>query len=67
MRPDGKIFIAGKRFRLSKLGVERCPRFLVKTGEVVKVRKNTTAILVRFDGNKESTKIHRSYIEPDGS
>jgi len=35
MKADGKIFIEGKRFRLSELGMKRCPKFIVRVGNIV--------------------------------
>jgi hypothetical protein len=64
MKADGKIFVEGKRFRLSELGEKRCPKFIVKVGTIVTVRKNTASITVKFDGNKQTTALHRTYIEP---
>jgi hypothetical protein len=64
MKADGKIFVAGQRFRLSNLGVQRCPKFIVKVGTVVNVRKNSGSLTVKFDGNKQPTTLHRDYIEP---
>jgi hypothetical protein len=64
MKPDGKTFTEGKRFRLSELGVKRCPNFSAQVGEIVRVRKGSTAITVKFDGNKQTTLLHRDYLEP---
>ena len=64
MKDDGKLFVAGQRFRLTELGMKRCPKFIIKVGEIVRVRKTSTSILVRFDGNKSTTSLHRDYIEP---
>lgn len=64
MKMDGKTFITGQRFRLSKLGEKRCPKFIVKVGTVVRLPKNTASIIVRLDGNKQTTTLHRDYIEP---
>ena len=64
MKADGKVFVAGQRFRLSKLGEQRCPKFIVKVGTIVAVRKNSASIIVKFDGNKQATTLHRDYIEP---
>jgi hypothetical protein len=64
MKPDGKTFVAGQRFRLSELGVQRCPKFIVKVGTIVTVRKNSASLTVKFDGNKQATTLHRDYLEP---
>jgi hypothetical protein len=55
---------AGQRSRLSKLGVERCPRLKGRVGVVKRIRENSKSIVVRFDGNKTSTALYRDYIEP---
>jgi len=60
---DAKMFVTGHRFRLSKLGAERCPRLRNKVGVIVKVRENSASIIVQFDGNRNTTPIHRDYIE----
>jgi hypothetical protein len=65
MKLDEKTFIEGQRFRLSKLGAERCPRCIVQVGNIVRVRKNSVSITVKFDGNKKTTLLHRDYIEPE--
>jgi len=64
MKADGKIFIEGQRFRLSELGTQRCPKFIVKVGTIVRVREDSASIIVLFDGNKTTVTIHRDYIEP---
>jgi hypothetical protein len=64
MKPDGKTFIEGQRFRLSELGNERCPKFIARVGTIISVRKNSSSITVRFDGNKQTTLLHRDYLEP---
>jgi hypothetical protein len=64
MKGDGKTFIEGQRFRLSELGAKRCPKYIVKEGDVVRVPKHSASVTVKFDGNKQPTSIHRDYIEP---
>jgi hypothetical protein len=64
MKGDGKTFIEGQRFRLSELGAQRCPKFAVKVGTIVKVRTNSKSLTVKFDGNKQPTTLHRDCIEP---
>jgi len=61
---DQKDFVAGQPFRLSKLGAERCPRLRNKVGVVVTVREGSVSVIVLFDGNRNTTTIHRDYIEP---
>jgi hypothetical protein len=57
----------GDRVRLSELGVSRSRRAKVRTGLVVALPKHESSggtIGVLFDGNKQLTRLHRSYIEP---
>ena len=54
----------GDRFKLSALGAERCPGLAGKVGTVVKRRLDSAIVTVRFDGNRNSTSLHRDYIEP---
>ncbi len=63
MKGDGKTFIDGQRFRLSALGAQRCPKFVVKVGTIIKVPNNSNSLRVKFDGNKQPTTLHRNYIE----
>jgi hypothetical protein len=56
---------AGRRFQLSKLGLLRCPRLVNKVGKIIRVRENSRTVDVQFDGNKQATKLHRDYIEPE--
>jgi hypothetical protein len=53
----------GDRIRLSRLGLERCPRLASGIGTVTGLKLNSSTIIVRFDGNKRPTSIHRDYIE----
>jgi hypothetical protein len=57
----------GDRVRLSELGISRSPRTRIRTGVVVALPKpgGSSIIGVLFDGNKRSTSLHRSYVEPD--
>jgi hypothetical protein len=55
---------AGHRFRMSELGIARCPRLASKVGTVVNVIEYSKIVVVRFDGNKLKTSINRDYIEP---
>lgn len=64
MTAEANTLIAGRRFRLSKLGAQRCPRHPVKVGEIINVLKGRS-IRVRFDGKKRIVTLHRDYIEPD--
>ena len=55
---------AGDRFKLSALGAERCPGLAGKVGTVIYRRLNSGIVTVCFDGNRNSTALHRDYIEP---
>ncbi|MBR1302155.1 hypothetical protein [Bradyrhizobium sp. AUGA SZCCT0042] len=55
---------AGDRFRLSALGAARCPGLASKVGTVINRRPDSSIVTVRFDGNRNSTSLHREYIEP---
>lgn len=60
-------FQVGDRVRLSELGKSRTPRTKSR-GTVVRIPGWTAAqgsVQVLFDGNKEPTKMHRSYLEID--
>ncbi|MBR1211105.1 hypothetical protein [Bradyrhizobium sp. JYMT SZCCT0180] len=57
----------GDRLKLSALGAERCPGLAGKVGAVVKRRLDSGIVIVRFDGNRQSTSLHRDYIEPTDS
>lgn len=55
----------GARFKLSKLGITRCPDLAGKIGGVVvMVSARTTGITVLFDGARRPTVLHRDYISP---
>jgi len=53
----------GHRFRMSELGMARCPRIAHKVGTVVGLIEYSKTVIVRFDGNKLKTSINRDYIE----
>jgi hypothetical protein len=53
----------GHRFKLSELGMVRCPRLARKVGAVVSLIEYSKVVVVRFDGNKTTTSINRDYIE----
>ena len=60
-------FQVGDRVRLSELGKSRTPR-TKSHGTVVRIPRWTGtpgSVQVLFDGNKEPTKMHRSYLEID--
>jgi hypothetical protein len=54
----------GDRFKLSALGAKRCPGLACKVGTVINRRSDSRVVTVRFDGNRNSTSLHRDYIEP---
>jgi ribosomal protein L21E len=54
----------GDRFKLSALGAERCPGLAGKVGTVINRRPDSRIVTVQFDGNRNSTSLHRDYIEP---
>ena len=59
-------FRPGARVRLSKLGEMRNPRKSVKVGRVVSVsghKSGSASVLVQFDGLKEPTRLHWTYVE----
>jgi hypothetical protein len=62
-RDTGELRV-GHRFRLSELGMARCPRLASKVGTVVNLIEYSKIVVVRFDGNKLKTSINRDYIEP---
>jgi hypothetical protein len=60
--PD-EVFQIGKRFRLSALGKERCPRLTTHTGVIVGQPQRSDAVRVLLDGRKFPITLHASYIE----
>jgi hypothetical protein len=54
----------GDRFRLSLLGIERCPKLATSSGTIVNVTRMKSLLRVRFDGTKSVRSFHRSYIVP---
>jgi len=61
-------FRRGDRIRLSELGRSGAPRTKVQTGVVFRVPGHSAggmSIQVIFDGNRQPTRIHRSYLELD--
>ena len=49
---------------MSALGSVRSPLLVRKVGTIVGRRRHSSAIFVRFDGNKTATMLHRDYVEP---
>jgi hypothetical protein len=59
-------FKVGDRVQLSELGRSRYKNSSSRTGTVVKIPKPASgggSVQVHFDGNKQTTRIHHSYIE----
>lgn len=54
----------GDRFRMSALGAARYARLADKIGIIVGRSVYANSFSVRFDGNKSTSTIHRSFIEP---
>ena len=56
--------------RVSHLGVapglewERRPLLGGKVGTVVRLKRHSRTVMVRFDGNRTTNTPHRDYIEP---
>jgi hypothetical protein len=60
------LFRIGDRVRLSTLGEMRNPRKWTKVGTVVSVKLHKSgpgSVLVLFDGRKEPSRLHRTYVE----
>ena len=57
-------FELGSRFRLTRLGAERCAKLAGHFGIVVGFSRANGSIRVLFDGTKTARSLHRSYIEP---
>jgi hypothetical protein len=56
--------VVGTRFKMSELGVVRCPELADRTGIVVDVSRRTTGITVLFDGAQRPTCLHIDFISP---
>jgi hypothetical protein len=52
------------RFRLTRLGVERCSKCSGQAGTIVGFSRANGSIRVLFDGTKTPRSLHRTYIEP---
>jgi hypothetical protein len=63
-RSDPTTYQVGDRVKLSELGKSRLPNAVAELGVVTALPKGKRSVWVRFDGNKSSTRIHASYIEP---
>ena len=69
-RPDltykKPCFRTGDRVRLSELGEIRNPRKVTKAGRILSVaghKSGSASVLIIFDGLKEPTRLHWTYIE----
>jgi hypothetical protein len=59
-------FRIGDRIRLSRLGEMRNPRKSPKVGTLVSVKlhkSGPSSVLVLFDGRKEPSRLHWTYVE----
>jgi hypothetical protein len=54
----------GSRFKLTRLGGERCSKFSGRTGIIVGFSSANSSVRVLFDGTKTPRALHPSYIEP---
>ena len=62
--PADIAFGIGDRVKMSALGAARCPRLALKTGTIVGLSQYNGSVTVRFDGNRSTTSIHRTYLQP---
>ena len=63
-------FAVGDRIRFSELGRSRLKKARVQTGTVVStqmLKAGSGSVIVRLDGRKSPSRLHRSYIEPKDS
>ena len=60
---EGLELEIGSRFQLTRLGAERCSKFVGQAGIVVGFSRANGSIRVLFDGTKTARSLHRSYIE----
>ena len=63
---DSKVdsIAVGRRFKMSRLGVVRCPNLADKFGIILAIGHRNTGITVLFDGEGRPTVLHRDYISP---
>jgi ribosomal protein L21E len=61
--PERVSFKVGDRVKMSALGSDRSPQLSGKVGTVIGVRRNSSSVFIRFDGNKTPTTIHRDYVD----
>ncbi|SDO53625.1 hypothetical protein SAMN05444050_4385 [Afipia sp. GAS231] len=64
-QPRNKRLKVGSRFRLSALGIERCPRLKSCAGIIVGLSPTGSSFRVLLDGRKQAVTLHESYIELD--
>jgi len=58
------VYRVGDRVKRSELGKSRLRNAAAEFGVVTSAPKDISSVWVRFDGNKSSTRLHRSYIQP---
>jgi hypothetical protein len=61
---DPTTFEVGDRIKLSELGKSRSSKATTEYGVVAGIPRGGRSVRVLFDGNKEPTQLHTSYIEP---
>ena len=64
-QPRNKRLKVGSKFRLSALGIKRCPRIKNRTGTIVGLIPTGSSFRVLLDGRKQPVTLHESYIELD--
>ena len=65
MRDGNEDLKPGTRVRLTKLGVERCPKLKSHFGIIVGVSHGGKSFRVLIDGRKMPLALHESYIETE--
>jgi len=65
MRDGNEDLKPGTRVRLTKLGVERCPKLKSHFGIIVGVSHGGKSFRVLIDGRKMPLALHESYIEAE--
>ena len=55
---------SGSRFRLTRLGIERCPKLRARTGTILGLAQSARAFRVLFDGAKSAQSLHCTYVMP---
>jgi hypothetical protein len=62
--PVDNAFGIGDRVKMSALGAARCPKLALKSGTIVGLTQYNSSVSVRFDGDRSTTSIHRTYLQP---